>query len=137
MARAYSLNWELEIDGQIIHPLEIGEFGEGEEGRIKVADGSRKYSVRDQIFDIGEIPVTILMTRDRYEYDIMQAWSTSGVVKETVILRGRDGQRNAMITYILSDVELAMGQHNAFNRDSKEVDKKKYVMLPFLVEEMI
>jgi hypothetical protein len=137
MARAYSLNWELQIDGQIIHPLEIGEFGEGEEGRIKVADGSRKYSVRDQIFDIGEIPVTILMTRDRYEYDIMQAWSTSGVVKETVILRGRDGQRNAMITYILSDVELAMGQHNAFNRDSKEVDKKKYVMLPFLVEEMI
>lgn len=137
MARALSLNWEYEVDGHIIHPLEIGEFGEGEEGRIKVADGSRKYSVRDQIFDIGEIPITILVTRDRYEYDIMQEWSTSGDIKDTVILRGRDGRGVALYTYILSEVDCAMGQHNAFNRDSKEVDKKKYTLLPTFVEEMV
>jgi hypothetical protein len=63
MGRANSWNVELHIGQNIIHPLEVGEMGEGEEGRIKVADGSRAYQVRDQIFDIGEIPITILLKK--------------------------------------------------------------------------
>lgn len=136
MARAVSWNWELHIDNNIIHPLEIGEFGEGEEGRIKVADGSRKYSIRDQIFDIGEIEVTILITKDRYEYDLMQNWSLSGETR-TVFLVARNSAREATMTYRLCNTDLAMGRHNAFNRNSKEADTKKYWMIPEYVEEVI
>ena len=136
MARASSLNAEIVIDGKTIYPLEIGEIGEGSEGRIEVADGSRKYRVRDQIFDIGEIPVTILYTKDRYEYEIMQDWCISGAIKDVYVIY-RDSAKNARLTYLLTNCELAMGPKNAFNRNSKEVDTKKYVMLPEFIEEVL
>jgi hypothetical protein len=136
MARANSWNVEVEIDGQTIHPLELGELGEGEEGRIKVADGSRAYQVRDQIFDIGEIMMKILVTSDRYEYDICQAWCTSGQSKNVYVIF-RDSAKAARLTYLLTNTQLAMGKKNAFNRNSKEVDTKTYTMLPEYVEEVI
>ena len=136
MARATSLNAEIVIDGKTIYPLEISDIGEGEEGRIDVADGSRKYKVRDQIFDIGEVAVTILFTKDRYEYEIMQDWCMSGVVKDIYVIY-RDSAKNARLTYLLTNTECAMGKKNAFNRNSKEVDTKKYTMLPEFIEEVL
>lgn len=136
MARATSLNAEIVIDGKTIYPLEISEIGEGEEGRIDVADGSRKYKVRDQIFDIGEVAVTILFTKDRYEYEIMQDWCISGAVKDVYVIY-RDSAKNARLTYLLTNCELAMGKFHAFNRNSKEVDTKKYTMLPEFIEEVL
>lgn len=136
MARASSLNAEIVIDGKTIYPLEISEIGEGEEGRIDVADGSRKYKVRDQIFDIGEVAVTILFTKDRYEYEIMQDWCMSGSVKDIYVIY-RDSAKNARLTYLLTNTECAMGRKNAFNRNSKEVDTKKYTMLPEFIEEVL
>lgn len=119
-----------------MHPLEISEFGEGEEGRIKVADGSRKYNIRDQIFDIGEFEVTILITKDRFEYDILQEWCTSGETRDCYLV-GRDSQGIAQITYLLTNTDLAMGRKNAFNRNSKEADTKKYFLIPEYCEEVI
>ena len=136
MARASSLNVEIVIDGKVIYPLEVSEIGEGEEGRIKVADGSRAYQVRDQIFDIGEVAVTILFTKDRYEYEIMQDWCMSGAVKDIYVIY-RDSAKNARLTYLLTNTECAMGKKNAFNRNSKEVDTKKYTMLPEFIEEVL
>lgn len=135
-ARAVSWNWELVIDDNIINVLEISEFGEGEEGRIKVADGDRAYMIRDQIFDIGEIKIKILITKDRYEYDIMQDWCLSRETKD-VFLVARDGAKVAQMTYLCSATDLAMGKHNAFNRKSKEEDTKEYIMIPYYVEEVI
>lgn len=136
MARASSLNAEILIDGQTIHPLEISEIGEGEEGRIGVADGSQKYKVRDQIFDVGEVGITILFTKDRYEYEILQDWCMSGAVKDVYVVY-RDSAKNARLTYLLSNCECAMGKKNAFNRNSKEVDTKAYALLPEFIEEVI
>lgn len=135
MARAVSWNWELEVDGQTIHPLEIGEFGEGEEGRIEVADGDRKYKIRDQIYNIDEITLTILIKMDRYYYNIMQDWCVSGATKN-VFLIARDSAKVAQMTLLCTNTQLAMGKHNAFNRQSKEADKKKYFMIPEYVEEI-
>jgi hypothetical protein len=136
MSRAVSYNWEIDIDGQIIHPAEIGEFGEGEEGRIEVADGDRKYKIRDQIFNIDEIEVTILLRKTREEYDIMQDWCTSGVTKD-VFLIGRDSAKVAQLTFLLTNTDCAMGKLSAFNRKSKDELRKKFVLLPEYVEEII
>lgn len=133
--RAVSWNWELQIGKKTVHPLEVGEFGEGEEGRIEVADGDRKYKIRDQIFNIDEIPVTILIKRDRDYYNTMQEWCLSGESRN-VYLIARDSAKVIQMKFLLRDTELAMGKHNAFNRQSKEPDKKKYFMIPWEVEEI-
>jgi hypothetical protein len=134
-SRAVSWNWELKVDDQTIHPLEIAEFGEGEEGRIEVADGDRKYKIRDQIFNIDEIEVRILITKDRFEYDIMQHWCTSGETKN-VYLIARDSAKETQMTFLLTNTDLAMGKHNAFNRKNKEEDTKRYFMIPEYVDEI-
>lgn len=136
MARAVSYNWEIVVDDQTIHPVEIGEFGEGEEGRIEVADGDRKYKIRDQIFNIDEIETTILLRKDRYEYDIMQNWCISGETKD-IFLIGRDSAKVAQLTFLLTNTDCAMGKLTAFNRKSKDELRKKYHLLPEYVEEII
>lgn len=153
MARASSWNAEIHIgsNSYVVYPLEIGEIGEGEEGRIKVADGDRAYQVRDQIFDIGEIPVTILMTdagltianssgsvqsiTGASEYSVMQSWCKNGTVEQYVYVIFRDSARKCKLQYTLTNVQLAMGKKNSFNRNGKEVDTHKYVMLPELIED--
>jgi hypothetical protein len=158
MARGTSWNYEILIpsagsggtpssQGGTVYPLEIGEFGEGEEGRIVVADGDRKYKIRDQIFDIGEIPVTILVRADYdqpgSEYQIMQDWCNSGSVKDGVYIiargAGRDNVapgRSQELRILCDQVQLAMGKHSAFNRGSKTVDTKQYYMIPETVSEV-
>ena len=136
MARRNSWNVEVVIDKQAIHPLELGEIGEGAEGMIKVADCSRAYQVRDQIFDIGEVPLKILVTKDRYEYDICQNWCISGEAKNVYVIF-RDSAKVAQLTYLLTNTQLAMGKKNAFNRNSKEFDTKQNNMLPEYIEEVI
>ena len=149
MARASSLNVEVVVNGYTIYPLELGEVGEGEEGRIDVADGGRKYKVRDQIFDIGEIPITILLTNTGLaiasdgtqasaglsEYSEMQAWCTSGAVYDVFVIF-RDSAQTAVLTYQFSNTQCAMGKKNAFNRNSKEVDTKQYTLLPEFIEQV-
>lgn len=136
MPRGTSYNWELQIYGQTIHLLTLGEFGEGEEGRIKTADGRRKYSIRDQIFDLGEIECTILIQRSRFYYNLMQRWCLSGDILDAFLI-GRDAAGNAMMTYLLSECECAMGKKNEFDRKSKKEDTKKYFLLPYLTEEIV
>jgi hypothetical protein len=65
----------------------------------------------------------------------MQDWCTSGRIQD-VYLVFRDSAKVAQLTYRLQNCELAMGKKNAFNRNSKEVDTKKYVMLPDYVDEV-
>lgn len=135
MGRAVSLNWEIEIDSKTIHPLTIGEMGEGEEGRVDTADGNRKYKVPDQMLDIGEIEVMILITDDKYYYDIMQEWANSGAIK-TIYFIGRDSAKNPELTYLASNCAISMGKKNAFDRKSKSEDTKKYWILPEDMEEI-
>jgi len=136
MGRATSYNWEIEIDGKTIHPLSIGEFGEGEEGRVETADGNRKYKVRDQIFNIDEIEVVILITDDRNYYDIMQEWCLKGDIKDIYII-GRNAAGEAAMTFLCSNCDCAMGKKSPFDRKSKSEDTKKYMILPEYVEEII
>lgn len=133
--RAVSWNWELQVNDAVVHPLEIGEFGEGEEGRIEVADGDRKYKIRDQIFNVDEIPVTILIKKDRYYYEVMQDWCLSGETR-TAFLVARDSAHEIQMTFRLANCDCAMGKHNAFDRANKEPDKKTYYLIPDDVEEI-
>jgi len=136
MARAVSWNWELQIDDDVVHPFELGEFGEGEEGRIEVADGDRKYKIRDQIYNIDELMVKILIKKDRKYYDVMQRWCLSGETKN-IFLVGRDSAHVAQMTFLLSNADCAMGKHNAVNRQNKEADTKTYYVIPDYVDEVI
>jgi hypothetical protein len=147
MARGTSWNFELEVpgpNGGVVYPAEIGEWGAGEEGRIEVADGDRKYKIRDQIFNIDEIPITIYVRKDYdqpgSEYQIMENWCNSGLAKDVVLKArgaGRDPNRSLELQAICYNCELAMGKHSAFNRGSKTVDTKHYFMIPEFVEEMV
>lgn len=147
MGRAVSWNWELHFDDQhsnIIRPTSLGEFGEGEEGRIEVADGDRKYKIRDQIYAIDEIEITILVKSDRIEYDLMQAWCTSGETKNVWLVAkgaGRDvdsggSGREEVMRFLLGNCQCAMGKKNAFDRQAKTFDTKKYFLIPETVEEI-
>ena len=135
MARATSYNYEIEVNGQTIQPLKIGGFSEGEEGRIEVADGSRKYRVRNQIFDIGEIEVEILMTKRLGDYNIMQDWCLNGRTQNCSII-GRDAAGVRAVEWLLTDCEVAMGKKNDFDRNSKAIDTKKYFLLPLYIDQV-
>jgi len=136
MARAVSWNWNLEVtgpNGGLIFPLEVGEFGPGEEGRIEVADGDRKYKIADQIMNIDEIPITILIKKDLYEYDIMEKWaerrdSDDGI--KDVYLYMRDSAGVAQLTFILGECQCARAKFTAFNRKSKDELRHKYILIP-------
>lgn len=133
--RVKSYNWEIEIDGQIIHPLTIGEWGEGEEGRIDVVDGHVKYKIGDQILNTDEVPITINITEDKYEYDILQAWWQAGTIKD-IFLIGRDAAGNAGMTYIFYSCGIAMGKKSAFDRASKTAETKNYFLTPSKVDDI-
>ncbi|MCP4648815.1 MAG: hypothetical protein GY853_01865 [PVC group bacterium] len=144
MGRPQSYNYEIQIGSSaaaVVYPASIGEFGEGEEGRIDVADGDRRYKIRDQIYDIGEIEVVVYLKADMREVNLMDRWAISGD-SETVYIRargeGRDdpstgvpvGGRTIMAEWELTDVECAMGKKSPFDRNSKAVDTKRYTLLP-------
>lgn len=139
MSRMVSWNYHLEVNGFEIHPRTLGEFGEGDEGRVDAADGTRKYKVRDNIWDIGEIEVTIYL-REKYatansEFLIMEAWCANNELYDVYII-GTDitGVGTEKIIWLCSQCELAKGKKNGFDRNSKEVDYVKYYILPQNVE---
>lgn len=139
MTRAVSWNWEIQVDNVTIYPSQIGEFGEGEEGRIKVADGDRKYNIRDQIFDIDEIPLTVLkragVTAPDIQYTTLQDWCLSGGTKD-VYLIARDAGKNERMKFLCSNTQLAMGKLSQFDRKGKTELTKKFHMIPEDVEEI-
>jgi hypothetical protein len=156
MSRAISLNYEIQIEpgnpATYLYPSTIGEFSEGEEGRIAVADGDRKYMIRDQIYDMGEVPFTILLRKDRREYNLCQNWAKDGTIYESVYIVGRGAGKDEMspaddnlsaasnreIVFVweLSNCELAIGKKSAFDRQSKAVDSKNYVLIPTEIEDI-
>lgn len=142
MARVISYNWHLEIpapNGGTIHPVEIGEFGPGEEGRIEVADGTRKYKIADQIFSVDEIPVTINMKKDRYEYDIMEAWAErldSDEGQKDIYLHMTDSAGVSQLIFLLGNCQCARAKFTPFNRKSKDELRSRYILIPEEVEEV-
>ncbi len=159
MGRALSMNWEIQIEpgnpATYIYPSTLAEFSEGEEGRIDVADGDRKYKIRDQIYDMGEIPFTILLRKDRREYKLCQEWAKARgdlAIKPSVYLVGRgagkdemspadDGlntasNREEVFVFELSNCECAIGKKNAFDRQSKTFDTKNYILIPTDIEDI-
>jgi len=140
MARMVSWNYHLEIDeGVTIQPKTLSEFGEGDEGRVEAADGTRKYKVRDNIWDIGEIEVEIYLRDDwsspESEFMRMEQWCNNNQIKDIYII-GTDitGGDNEKIVWHCAECELAKGKKNAFDRNGKEVDCVKYYILPQYVE---
>ena len=139
MARAVSWNWHIELeDTSEIHAKTIAGFGSGEEGRIEVSDGSRKYRIRDNIFDVGEIPVTIYL-RDNYadpnsEYSKMENWTNNNIVQDIFIVATDITGSGAKMKWQATECELAKGKKNDFDRNAKEADTMSYVILPREVE---
>ncbi len=134
MARTQSLNYHLELDdGRIIEPRSLSEFGEGDEGRIEVADGARKYRTRDNIFDIGEIKTEIYLRDHWYEptseFSVMQEWSNKNLKKDIFII-GTDITGDEKIAWYCTQCELAKGKKNDFDRNSKAIDFVTYYILP-------
>ena len=149
MARATSYNWEIQLSADPndwVFPASIGEFGPGEEGRIKVSDGDRSYQIRDQIYDIGEIEVVIYIKEDKREYALMEAWCndlTNPARDIWLVARGAgrdidsggDGREETM-RFLLRNTECAMGKMSAFDRNAKTFDSKRYMLLPEFVEDV-
>ena len=145
MARSVSYNWEIQLSADSstwIYPASIGEFSEGEEGRIKVADGDRSYSIRDQIYAIDEIEVVIYLKEDKREYDLMHTWCTQGDARDIWLVArgsgrdvesGGDGRVETM-RFLLRNTECAMGKKSAFDRNGKAYDSFKYFLIPEYVE---
>lgn len=129
MSRATSYNAEIEIDGGTIHPMSIGEYSEGEEGKIEVTDGNIKYKIRDQIYSIEEVETEIYIHDDKRDYDIMQNWVKSGLPKDIYIIY-RNGAGERMLEFLFKGCELSHGKKNAFDRNSKAADSKKYSLIP-------
>jgi hypothetical protein len=129
MGRATSYNLEVQVDGDVIHPMSFGEFCEGDEGRLDVSDGDVKYKIRDQIFAIEEIEMEIYIHDDQEEYNIMQALVQSREPKDAFVVF-RDGQGVAQLSYLFEATDFAYGKKNAFDRNSKTPDSKKYVLMP-------
>ena len=137
-ARAQSWNWELVIDGETVNIQTLGELSEGgEEGRIEVVDGSRKYRIGDQIFDIGEIATSVLIKNktERREFDILNNFAKSAKPRD-VFAVGRDKEGNAQMTYLLSNCSLARAKKSAFDRKSKTEEIANFVLMPEDVEEV-
>ena len=147
MARAQSYNYEIQLSADPsdwIFPASIGEFSEGEEGRIKIADGDRAYQIRDQIYDIGEIEIVIYIKDDKREYNLMQEWCTTGDARDIWIVArgagrdvesGGDGRVETM-RFLLRNTECAMGKKSAFDRNGKTYDSKRYMLIPEFVEDV-
>jgi len=130
-------SWNIEVDmpsGHTLKPLTFGEFGEGEEGRIDVADGEKKYKVRDQILSVDEVMMTILIKRDKIDYRECQDASVQEAANWFV--RFVDPQKVTQLTFLFKNVELVKGKKNAFDRNSKAVDTKSYILLPEDIEEI-
>jgi len=157
MSRGVSWNYEVHLGStpaEWVYPTSIGEFSEGEEGRIDVADGDRKYKIRDQIYMVDEIQIVILLRKDRREYNLMQDWCRAtgpDAVKESVLIvakgAGRDAQspvegatvgdgREETMVWALYNCECAMGKKSAFDRQSKTFDTMTYFLIPTDIEEL-
>jgi len=150
MGRAVSWNWELQFGGtqgdsavSTVYPTSLGEFSEGEEGRIDVADGDRKYKIRDQIYAIDEIEITVLIKNDRYEYDALWGWADSGGTQDAWLVAkgaGRDapggGGREERMVFLLSQCQCAMGKKSAFDRQSKTFETRKFFLIPEDIQEI-
>jgi len=136
-ARAQSWNAELKIDSDTIFPQSVGEMSEGgEEGRLDVVDGDRKYKIGDQIFDIGEIPISILVKNktERREFDTLNNFS-KGKPRDVYLIY-RDSQGTPQLTYLLSNCGCQKGKKNAFDRKSKAEDSHTFVLTPEDVKEI-
>jgi len=151
MGRAVSWNWELQFGGtqgdsavSTVYPTSLGEFSEGEEGRIDVADGDRKYKIRDQIYAIDEIEITVLIKDKREEYDALWDWANRGDTQDAWLVAkgaGRDtdsggGGRQERMVFLLSNCQCAMGKKSAFDRQSKTFETRKFFLIPEDIEEV-
>lgn len=151
MARAVSWNWELQFGGtqggsvtNVVYPTSLGEFSEGEEGRIDVADGDRKYKIRDQIYSIDEIEIAVLIKNDRREYDALWNWANSGTTQDAWLVAkgaGRDqnsggGGREERMVFLLTNCQCAMGKKSAFDRQSKTFETRKFFLIPEDIQEI-
>ena len=137
MARANSWNIEFDLpNGATIKPLRFGEFSEGAEGRIEVADGERKYKVRDQIYSIDEVEVAILIKRDKVDYNAMQDFVKGGVAGD-VFVRFVDAEGATQLTFMFKNCDCTFGKKNAFDRGSKASDSKTYFLIPEDIEEVV
>ncbi|TGN20786.1 hypothetical protein [Leptospira idonii] len=135
-ARAQSWNAELKIDADTVYVQNISEVSEGEEGRIDVVDGDRKYKIGDQIFDVGEITATVLMKNktERRDYDLLNEFA-KGKPKD-VFLTFRDSQGVPQLTYLLSNCGCHRGKKNAYDRKSKAEDTHTFILTPEAVKEV-
>ncbi len=129
-ARAQSWNVELKIGADVVYVQTLGEVSEGEEGRIEVTDGNRKYRIGDQIFDVGEIAVSVLVKNknENREHDVMEAFA-KGAPRDVFAI-WRDSQGVAQLTYLLANCGLQRGRKNAFDRKSKAEDTHTYTLTP-------
>lgn len=135
MSRATSYNYEIEVDGKTIHPLELGEFGEGEEGRITIQDGCIVYFTRNEIVTTREVPVAILIQENREYYNILHQWVKSKAIKDIFII-GRNSAGLAKATFLLTNCECAIISRSKFNRKSKTEDIQNFSIIPEYIEEV-
>lgn len=139
VGRAQAWNWEIDLGGGSVIPvLKLGEFSEGgEEGRIDVVDGSKKYKIGDQIYQINEIEVTILIknSSERPEYDAMKLFSEQTKPRD-IFVTARDGEGKAQMTFVFTNCRLAKGKKSAFDRESKKQETHTFFLLPDDINEI-
>lgn len=139
VGRAQAWNWELSIGAAIpINVQKLGEFSAGgEEGRIEVVDGSKKYKIGDQIYSVDEVETSILVKNkgERPEYDAMIEYAQSSKPRDIFAI-ARDGEGNVQMTYLFSNCRLAKGKKSAFDRKGKAEETHTFFLLPSDIDEV-
>jgi len=135
MARAQSLNWEIEVKGKTVHPLTLGEFSEGIEGEIEVADGNEAYTIPDQILKTEAVDCAILIQDDKTYYKIMQAYANSKQPEDIYVI-GRDSDEVAQLTFLFESTRCVFQNKSAFDRKGKAEETKNYKLIPKTITEI-
>lgn len=128
MSRAQSYNWEISIDDETtIYPKTIAEFSEGEEGRIEVVDGNRKYKISDQIGMVDEVEIDVLIKKDLAEVKALESLQSG---TRDIFVIGRDGAGNEALAYLFANCGVTKGKKSAFDRSSKAEETMKFFLTP-------
>lgn len=134
--RAQSRNWEVDIGGQVVYPIKLGDFAPGGvAGMLETTDGRDTYSVLSQNVKFDTVDMDVQITEGKRDYDIMEEFAGSAKVRD-VFVRARDAQGKVSQSFMFSECQCARDKMNGFDPKSKTQDMRKYHLLPKTIEEI-
>ncbi len=137
MSRIQNLRVELDIDGNTIYPVEMGEFAPGGKDTFgEGVDGNLKYKFKTAQKEIGEVEVIVNKKADRVEYDILNKFAKSNLAKD-VIVSGLNNIDVVEEKFLFLACQCAVDNRSKPDRKSSEPDTQKFILLPKDIVEVL